>query len=315
MPHILPISTKNKHTSELIGKKAYHLSILSSKIKNIPKGFAITAEAFEEILTENNIKDDIESHIKTINEKSVQSIEQASRTIQALILNMQINDDIKDEIAKHVKMLKTTYVAIRSSALCEDSAEDSWAGQLESYLSIPKEDVFPYIKKCWASFFAPRALMYRFKNKPTQSILAAVIIQEMIPAQVSGITFTVHPITENKDQMVTEAGWGLGAALASGEITPDNYIVSKESGESTQTTVNKQEKALVQSYKGGTEWLTLPKSKQEKQILNKQQITLISAMAQEAEKLLGLPLEIEWAIKGDKIYVLQARPITTLSQN
>lgn len=137
-------------------------------------------------------------------------------------------NDIKDEIEASFDNLNSEFVAVRSSATAEDSSVASWAGELESYLDTTRETFFDAVKKCWASLFTSRAIFYRYEKEMHKDYVAvAVVVQKMVQSEVSGITFTVHPVTEDYNQMVIEAGYGLGEAIVGGMITPDTYVVDK----------------------------------------------------------------------------------------
>ena len=137
-------------------------------------------------------------------------------------------DDIAGLIQKYFNELGTEYVAVRSSATAEDSASAAWAGQLDSFLNTTEIDLLEKVKRCWASLFTPRAIFYRFEqNLHTQKVSVAVVIQKMVASEVSGIAFSVHPVTQDYNQLIIEAGFGLGEAIVSGQITPDSYVVEK----------------------------------------------------------------------------------------
>src|SRR3989338_8858866 len=149
------------------------------------------------------------------------------------------------EIFKSFKRLGAKYVAVRSSATSEDSASAAWAGQLESYLNTTEKNLLENVKKCWASLFTPRAIFYRFeKNLHTSKISVAVVIQKMIESDVSGIAFSVHPVTQDKNQLIIESAYGLGEAIVSVQITPDGYVVEKEPRRIIDENIANQERGL-----------------------------------------------------------------------
>ena len=176
-----------------------------------------------------------------------------------------------------------------------------------------EKDLFNSIKQCWASLFTPRAIFYRFENKMhKQKVSVAVVVQKMIQSEVSGITFTVHPVTEDKDQMIIEAGYGLGEAIVGGRITPDTYVISKKKKKILDKNISSQSMMIVRSPKGIKE-TNVPKAKQDKQKMSDKQITRLVEICKQIEKHYKFPCDIEWAIEKNKIYIVQSRPITTLS--
>ena len=159
--------------------------------------------------------------------------------------------DIGTAIQKEYKKLDAEYVAVRSSATAEDSASAAWAGQLDSFLNTTEKDLLKNIQKCWASLFTPRAIFYRYeKGLHKQKISVAVVVQKMVESEVSGIAFSVHPVTEDRNQLIIEAGFGLGEAIVSGQITPDSYVVEKEPRRIIDKNVSEQECELLPSVEG-----------------------------------------------------------------
>src|SRR3989338_3582902 len=188
---------------------------------------------------------EIDSILHKVKHDDINTVENASEQIKALILSAEMSEDIADEIVKSFKRLGAKYVAVRSSATSEDSASAAWAGQLESYLNTTEKNLLENVKKCWASLFTPRAIFYRFeKNLHTSKISVAVVIQKMIESDVSGIAFSVHPVTQDKNQLIIESAYGLGEAIVSGQITPDGYVVEKEPRRIIDENIANQERGL-----------------------------------------------------------------------
>jgi pyruvate,water dikinase len=210
------------------------------------------------------------------------------------------------------KKLKAQYVAVRSSATAEDSKTASWAGELETYLNTTEKDLLNKVKKCWSSLFTPRAIFYRHEKKLLKSkVSVAVVVQKMIQSEVSGICFTVHPVTKDKNQMILEAGLGLGEAIVSGQITPDSYVLDKRDWSIMD--INIAEQTMMIAKKGKiTAQIKLPKAKGGKQKLAGKQIVELAKLCGTIEKHYGFPCDIEWAMEKGKFYITQSRPITTL---
>ncbi len=161
--------------------------------------------------------------------------------------------------------------------------------------------------------FTPRAIFYRHEKKLLKTkVSVAVAVQEMIESEISGICFTVHPVTEDKRQMIIEAGWGLGEAIVSGQITPDSYVIDKKDFSIIDINISKQEKMIVRKAGGGTKHTAVPKVKQEKQVLTGKQIIELAKICASIEKHYKKPQDIEWAYVKGKFYIVQSRPITTL---
>ncbi|MGB5019050.1 MAG: PEP/pyruvate-binding domain-containing protein, partial [Candidatus Moraniibacteriota bacterium] len=235
-------------------------------------------------------------------------------------------EDIAREILDNFKKLDARFVAVRSSATAEDSASAAWAGQLDSFLNTTEESLLKNVQRCWASLFTPRAIFYRFEQGLHESkISVAVVVQKMIQSEVSGIAFSVHPVTEDYNQLIIEAGFGLGEAIVSGQITPDSYVVEKSPRRIIDKNIAEQERGIYRkavgaparitsvSDVGGNEWQPIPTEKRNLQKLSNDQILELSAIIIGIEKHYGFPCDIEWAFEGGKFYIVQSRPITTLS--
>ena len=187
----------------LTGGKGASLGEMTKAGISVPPGFVILSTAFEKFFQETNLKTQIDSILHSVNYKDIRQVENVSEKIGALILNAEIPKDTAGQIQIFFKKLDSKYVAVRSSATAEDGSSNAWAGQLESYLNIGEENLLENIKKCWASLFTPRAIAYLFeKGLNKEKISVAVIIQKFIESEVSGVAFSVHPVTKDKTHIV-----------------------------------------------------------------------------------------------------------------
>jgi pyruvate,water dikinase len=314
MELIRNFSKLGKNDANIAGGKGASLGEMTQAGIPVPPGFVVLADAFERFLEENQIGADIDSILSKVNHEDTNSVDGASAEIQSIILNSKMPEDIEKEIMLNFKKLDAEFVAVRSSATAEDGASASWAGELESYLNTTKGEVLENIKKCWASLFTPRAIFYRIeKQMHNDKVSVAVVVQKMIQSEVSGICFTVHPVTEDKNQLVIEAGWGLGEAIVGGMITPDNYVVDKEEFSITDSYISEQEIQIVRS-KGGLGNIEHPVvvEKREIQKLSDEKIVELAKICIGIEKHYGFPCDIEWAMEDNKFFIVQSRPITTL---
>jgi len=302
----------DKKDIQIAGGKGANLGELIKIGIPVPDGFIILAGAFEGFLEENDINVEIKKSWNRINIKDIESVEENSEILRDLISRGRIPKKIEEEILKEFDKLRTKYVAVRSSATAEDSKIDSWAGELETYLNTTKENLIENIKKCWSSLYTPRAIFYRFQRKLNHTpVSVAVVVQKMVQSDVSGVCFTVHPLTKDKNQMVIEAVWGLGEILVSGQITPDTYVIEKDTLNILDKNINLQEKMIVRS-KVGNKLVSVPQAKQSKQKLSKEQIRKLSRICLKIENHYQYPQDIEWALENRKFYILQTRPITSL---
>jgi len=304
----------SKSDVSLAGGKGASLGEMTKVGISVPNGFVILSNAFEKFLEETDLNVEIETILDSVNHKEMHTVENASEKIKSLILQVEIPKDISAEIQKFFKNLNSKYVAVRSSATAEDSASAAWAGQLESYLNTTEQSLIENVKKCWASLFTPRAIFYRFeKGLHKQKIFVAVVVQKMVDSEKSGIAFSVHPVTQDKNQLIIEAGFGLGEAIVSGQIIPDSYVVEKQPRRIIDKNIETQSRGLYRVESGGNEWRHLPKEQREKQVLSNKEISELSELILRIENHYGFPCDIEWAYEEGVFYIVQSRPITTLS--
>lgn len=307
----------SKTDAAIAGGKGASLGEMTQAGIPVPPGFVILADAFDKFLEETDLNVEIDSILHSVNHKEIHTVEDASEKIHALILGAEIPKDIAKEIQKFFKTLGAKYVAVRSSATAEDSASAAWAGQLESYLNTTKENLLENVKKCWASLFTPRAIFYRFeKDLHKQKISVAVVVQKMVESEKSGIAFSVHPVTQDRNQLIIEAGYGLGEAVVSGQITPDSYVAEKEPRRIIDVNVNTQTRCLIRANRGiGNEWQDISEPKASSQVLSEKEILELSKIILIIENHYGFPVDVEWAWEKGKFYIVQSRPITTLQKS
>ena len=319
MKFTAPFSKISKKDVATAGGKGASLGEMSNAGLPVPPGFVILANGFEDFQNQTprspvaETELDIDAQLSKVNFDDTNSIDQASNVIRDIMHDTKIPKPITDEIKQEFKKLRAKFVAVRSSATAEDSSVASWAGELETYLNTTEKILLTNVKRCWSSIHTPRAIFYRYeKNLIDQKVLVAVVVQKMIESEISGITFTVHPVTKNKNQMIIEAGFGLGEAIVSGTITPDSYIVDKNDFNLEDINIAEQKKKLVRKGQAGNEWKNIPKTQQDKQKLTGKQIIELAKICVKIENHYGSPQDIEWAYEKGKFYITQSRPITTL---
>lgn len=205
-------------------------------------------------------------------------------------------------------------VAVRSSAADEDGRDASFAGQHETYLNIAGTDaILDAIARCWASAHTDRAYDYRRQHGlPLDQIRLAVLVQRLVPADVSAVAFSANPVTGARHETVINASWGLGESIVGGTVTPDTYVVDKVSGATTERRIADKRRMTV-SGPGGTREVDVPRFLRAASALNDLQISAIAEIAMALEATMGWPADIECAFQGDELYLLQCRPITTLA--
>ena len=292
-------------TSE-VGGKGYSLAVLINNGFSVPQGFVITLDAFFKFLKDNNLIERIENLASEIDENTFL---EKSNEIRDLILNGDVSEDIASEIGESLNKLNARYVSIRSSAVSEDSLKASFAGLHDTFLNVKSEPelVLENIKKCWASLFTERAVVYRIRKGIPHLEGMAVVVQEMIPAEVSGVVFTVHPL--EKKSLLVEASYGIGDMVVSGKVEPDDYVINRETLDVAEKKIgNKNMMSICQS--GQVEVIGVEKELAKKQVMPDEEVKKIAEICLNIEKLFKYPQDIEWCISEGKVWVLQSRAIT-----
>lgn len=296
----------------IAGGKGASLGEMTRAKIPVPPGFVVLAPSFDDFVEATKLGDKIATVLKSVKHADTPTVDVASKKIQAMILKAAMPKDIAAEILKAFAALKAPLVAVRSSATAEDSSAASWAGELETYLNVKRADVLKYVRTCWASLFTPRAIFYRFeKGLDKTQVSVAVVVQAMIQSEVSGVAFTVHPVTKDRNQMIIEAGWGLGEAIVGGKVTPDSYIVEKTTDQIVEKNISEQTMMIVRSL-SGTEEAAVPPAKVNAQKLPDTSVIRLAKICQGIESHYGKPQDIEWTFAKGKLSIVQSRPITTL---
>ncbi|MBI2101205.1 hypothetical protein HYT53_01215 [Candidatus Woesearchaeota archaeon] len=291
-----------------VGGKAANLGELYSKFP-IPDGFCITVKFFDDFLQSTDIKDKILELLKKLDAKKSENVDNISNKIKNLITKQAIPNNLRISILENYMKLGG-FVAVRSSAVAEDLKQASFAGQQSSFLNVKGKNLIKYIKKCWASFYNSRAIIYREKNKFSHAPSMAVVIQKMVNAKKSGVIFTVNPVNKNKNEMIIESIFGLGEAIVSGIVTPDHYAIEKKNLKIVKEIINEKKIAILRTN-GKNKTIKLDAKKANSKTLNFNELKQLAKEALKIEKHYKKSMDIEWAI-DDKLYILQARPITTL---
>jgi len=278
----------------------------------VPPGFFITTAAYCAFVEANQIAPCLFALVERVTPDDPAALENISMDIRALFAQGTIPDEIARDIASAYRSLASAAVAVRSSATAEDLPELSFAGQQETYLNvIGQAQVLDAVKKCWGSLWTARAIGYRTRNSISSADVAlAVVVQKMIASEVSGVLFTVNPVTGVRDEIVIEASWGLGEAVVSGQVDPDNFVVDTCAWRITERIIGSKSLAIIPREGGGT--VQVARDATQRQALPDAQIVELARLAQRVAEHFGLPQDVEWAWANQQFYILQSRPVTTL---
>lgn len=309
--HILPFNSSDS-TLALAGGKGMNLSILARAGFPVPPGFIITTEAYRAFVAANQIRDQILSRVKTLAPDDPVALDAASDEIAALFKKGHIPYEITSMIVSAYRDLASPPVAVRSSATAEDLPGLSFAGQQETYLNIVGgEALLNAVKKCWASLWTARAIGYRARNHiAPDEVTLAVVVQQMIASESSGVLFTANPLTGRRAEMVIDASFGLGEAIVSGQVEPDHYVIDTQTWTITDRKLGAKALAIVPRAEGGTDHVQ--RAAASEQALPDAQIIELARLAGQVAEHFGSPQDIEWAWANGQLYLLQSRPITSL---
>jgi pyruvate,water dikinase len=322
--NILWFSEIGKDNISQVGGKGANLGELLKAGITVPDGFCVTSSAYYNFLKQSKLVNLIEKDLSSLNPEDNKKLNHIAKLIQSRILSNTMDSSLEKQIGDAYEQLvsrySNKYVAVRSSATAEDLPEASFAGQQATFLNISdRQQVVGAVKRCWASLFEARAIYYRAHNKfDHMKVGISVPIQLMIQSQVSGIMFTVDPVTGNKDVITIDAGLGLGESVVSGSITPDRYIVDKKSLSILEKEINKQEFKIVKVKNAGVEedkHIKLTDEEKNTQKLADKHIVDLAKLGVKIENYYKVPQDTEWAVENDKIYFVQSRPVTTLKKN
>ncbi len=313
--YVAPLDTQDD-ALEVVGGKGRSLARMTRAGFAVPGGFLVTASAYRQFVGENDLQARILKLARPELRDARASFESAASDIGQLFADASVPAAIVDDIAAaHGSLPGTSALAVRSSANAEDLPDLSFAGQQETYLNVTGvEAVVHAVKDCWASLWTERAIAYRHQNGIEQDTVAmAVVAQVMVPSEVSGILFTANPATGERAEMIVNASFGLGEAVVGGHVTPDTYIVDRETLKTRETVIGPKEQQIVSDGDQGTRIIDIPQGERGKSSLSDDMIAELASTALKIETLYdGLPQDIEWAISDGKLWLLQSRPITNL---
>ena len=302
-----------KKDLSVAGGKGANLGEMSHLDIPVPDGFVVTANAYYRFLEESSLKQKIKTELGNLNVKDSKKLQAASNNIQTAILKAKMSPDLEREIKLFYHNLcgqTDKPVAVRSSATAEDLPDASFAGQQETFLNrVGHKEVIKAVQKCWASLFEARAIFYRQEKKFDHfKVGIAVPVQLMIQSEVSGIMFTLNPVTNDRTVISVEAGYGLGQPIVSGEIIPDQYLVTKRDFTIAKKTIASQDWQLTKAGK-----IKIAKAHMKLQKMKDKHIVELAKLGSTLEKHYGRPQDIEWALEKGKVYIVQTRPVTTLT--
>ncbi len=317
---------------DTVGGKAASLGELTAAGLPVPPGFVITADTYRAFLERTAIDAELFRALD-----SADGVAEAASRARDLLTETPLPESVRQEVLTAYRSLaggddpphREPFVAVRSSATAEDLPDASFAGQHGTYLNVTDEQLITRITACWASLFSERAVHYRNNNGfDHNAVDIAVVVQQMVDAEKSGVLFTRHPSTGDR-QMIVEAAWGLGEAVVSGTVSPDHYVIDPETATVVESTIAEKKQQLVKDPDTGeTAIQPVPEANRTARVLSDTEIERLVELGQRVEAHYDAPQDVEWAIvdsdeqsssgsqpqSGDgEVFMLQSRPITTIS--
>ncbi|WP_048104484.1 phosphoenolpyruvate synthase [Methanoculleus bourgensis] len=315
MPNVLWLEEIKKEDIISVGGKGASLGEMTSLGLPVPKAFVVTAQAFRRFLVETGIEDTLFRKLERLDVDDNGALESVSREVQDIVLSVEIPDQIREAIIDAYARMGENgeVVAVRSSATAEDLPEASFAGQQETFLNVlGNDDLLDAVQRCWASLYGARAIYYRAKQGfDDRGVNIAVVVQELIRSEKSGVMFTSHPVT-GEPLTIVEGSWGLGEAVVSGSVSPDNYVFDLRSERVVDRLIAEKEIMIVPEGENGTKVVKLTPEQRTAPVLSDEEVARLATLGKIAEEHYGVPQDVEWAIVGNEIFILQSRPITTI---
>jgi pyruvate,water dikinase len=306
------------------GGKSTSLGELIANDINVPPGFAASTRAFDLFLESDALGERVATRMTGVDPDDVAAVNRAAEEIALDMRRTPLPDALRAEVGKQHRVLAETTgkhqppTAVRSSARGEDSADATFAGQQETYLWVRGVDgICEAIRGCWISLYSPSAISYRARLAAEDEAPAmGVAVQLMVDAQTSGVMFTCSPINGDPSVVAVNASWGLGLGVVGGEVTPDDFVLSKVTREVLRRTINNKAVEYVPDPGGrGTHRVAVPEERRNVATLDEERLKALVDLAQRVERHFGTRQDIEWAIARtgtfpENLYILQSRPVT-----
>jgi phosphoenolpyruvate synthase/pyruvate phosphate dikinase len=321
----LPLAElRREHSTSFGGKSAMLGELIAAGIP-VPPGFAVSTTAFRAFVEEAGLDGMIAAELGRVSPGDVDSVGAASHAISQAMRFAPVPDAVRDEVAERYAELAGAVgvveppVAVRSSALGEDSQDATFAGQQETYLWVRgAAHVVDAVRDCWVSLYSPPAITYRARLERAEVPAMGVAVQLMVDAEVSGVLFTCNPVSGDPSMVAVNASWGLGLAVVGGEVTPDDYLVSKVTREVVREHVHDKEVQYVPDQGGhGAVRAAVPAERRSVACLDRPALDALVDVAGRVERYFGSHQDVEWVIAAGQelpasVFVVQSRPVTAL---
>ncbi len=306
-----------KDAAAVAGGKGANLGELVHANLPVPPGFVVTAAAYRAFVEQAGLQDELSRHIDTLNVDDHQALVATAHRLQSDIRSAAMPGAVREELTTAYQKLSrgegttAALVAVRSSATMEDTKQASFAGMNRSFLNVRGEDdLAREVREVWASLYSPRVIFYRKRLQLPGEPEIAVVIQTMINAEKSGVAFSIDPATGNERTIIIEAAYGLGEVVVGGQVEPDHYAVSKPELRLQTTRVGNKSFMLTRDADGHTARRDLSPEQATARVLTDEEVRAVAELVRRDEAHYGSPQDVEWAIEGGKVFLVQSRPVT-----
>lgn len=312
-PLVIPLETVHSSEVAAVGRKAVNLARMNRIGMPVPPGFCVTADAYREHVMSGELMARLSEALPRLANVPPDGRHALLSPIREAILALPVSETLAEHIERQYEALGER-VAVRSSATSEDLKAYSFAGQYDSVLGVGNvSDCLLAVKRCWASVWSDRAIDYRARHGTGHlDVEMAVIVQALVPADASGVVFTADPVTRRTDRMIIEASFGLGEAVVSGKVTPDRIVLSKSDFHILSGQISEKSIETVLDERGHVQEQAVPHPRAQWPCLDDAAAMNLGRMGVRVEDAFGAPQDIEWAISGGKLAILQSRPITAV---
>ncbi len=321
MVQILWFENYQPADAPVLGGKNTSLGAMLGAGLPVPPGFAVSADCYRKALADGGISGQLDALVAAVDPKDPASVAAAGQRARALIGALVMPAGLADAIRAAYAQLCSRCgddvpVAVRSSATCEDQPDASFAGEHDTYLWVRGADeVAAHVLRCWASLFTDRGIAYRLERGYRRaSVAMSVGVQQMVRPRAAGVAFTLNPLNGDRSQIAIDASWGFGEAVVSGEVTPDNFLVDKVMGTITRRTISAKTLEYRLADSGAVVAAEVEASRQSVPCLTDDEILAVARLARRAEKHYRCPQDVEWALDGPDVLLLQSRPETVWSR-
>lgn len=306
----------------IAGGKGANLGEMTRAGIPVPPGFVVIATAFDRFLDDTGLRQTISDRLRDLDVDNTEELRKAADELMQWVMDTEMPPAVRDDICEAYSQLASQvgeqepFVAARSSATAEDTAETSFAGMNETFLNVKgRGELIEAVRNCWASMYGARVIFYRRKNDiPEERMSIAVVVQKMVNSDTAGVMFTVDPTTGDPSMIMIESAFGLGDSVVSGSVSPDHYEVSRDSMEILKKVITVKEFMNIRGPEGGVERRDLPEDKAKSPAVSDDLVREIARLGRRIHDHYGSPQDIEWAIEEGRVYIVQSRPVTGLDR-